>query len=339
MVKELRELKIELMVSIWPKVEATSEALPEMPEEELLVRSDRGPQVAMQDDDNITHFGATQSEARELIWGIALENYHHSGIKVFCLDEPGPEYDVDVSHYSTGSYLRTGCQFAAERMGWEQRYGVLVRDGDSASSWGSFRNQVAAGLNMGPAGIPWWTTHIGGVHGGNPNDPEFRELFTRWFQWGAFCPVMRLHRDRKPRLSGASNEIWAYGEEVYEICKRYIEIREELRDYAGDLMREAHEKGTPVMRTLFYEFPWDSKTWDIATQYMFGSRYLISPIVEPGQRKITVYLPAGAYWTLWGKSSVPQEGIPKIYQGGTTAEVDCPIETMPLFYRVSMGEH
>ena len=84
----------------------------------------------------------------------------------------------------------------------------------------SMRNQLAAGLNMGLAGIPWWTTDIGGFHGGNPDDPAFRELFARWFQWGAFCPVMRLHGDREPRQpqygttggatcrSGAANEVW-----------------------------------------------------------------------------------------------------------------------------------
>ena len=72
-----------------------------------------------------------------------------------------------------------------------QRYGALVWSGDIHSSFTSMRNQLAAGLNMGIAGIPWWTTDIGGFHGGNPDDPEFREVFVRWFQYGTFCPVMR----------------------------------------------------------------------------------------------------------------------------------------------------
>jgi alpha-D-xyloside xylohydrolase len=100
-----------------------------------------------------------------------------------------------------------------------QKFGALVWSGDIASSWSSFRNQLCAGLNMGIAGIPWWTTDIGGFHGGNPKDEAFRELFVRWFQWGAFCPVMRLHGDREPKQpqhgttggafcrSGAPNEV------------------------------------------------------------------------------------------------------------------------------------
>jgi alpha-D-xyloside xylohydrolase len=74
-----------------------------------------------------------------------------------------------------------------------------VWSGDIASSWSSLRNQLAAGLNMGIAGIPWWTTDIGGFHGGDPTDEAFRELLVRWFRWGAFCTVMRLHGDREPK--------------------------------------------------------------------------------------------------------------------------------------------
>ena len=77
-----------------------------------------------------------------------------------------------------------------------QKYGALVWSGDIASSFESMRNQLAAGLNMGIAGIPWWTTDIGGFHGGNPDDKEFRELFVRWFQWGTFCPVCLLYTSR-----------------------------------------------------------------------------------------------------------------------------------------------
>ena len=190
---------------------------------------------------------------------------------------------------------------------------------------------MAAGLNIGLAGIPWWTTDIGGFHGGNPDDPEFRELFTRWFQWGAFCPVMRLHGDRepkpkgKPTASGADNEIWSYGDEVYEICKKYINIREQLRDYTRDLMKQAHERGTPVIRTLFYEFPEDEKAWNVETQYMYGSKYLVAPVFAAEQRHSKVYLPAGASWTSWdGKEQ---------YDGGQSVDAPCPIDTMPVFIR------
>lgn len=135
-------------------------------------------------------------------------------MRLFWLDEAEPEYtvyDFDNYRYSLGSNLQVGNLYPvmyakaffdgmrAEgqerivnllRCAWagSQRYGALVWSGDIASSFQSFRNQLAAGLNMGMAGIPWWTTDIGGFHGGNPNDPAFRELFARWFAWGCFAP-------------------------------------------------------------------------------------------------------------------------------------------------------
>lgn len=181
---------------------------------------------------------------------------------------------------------------------------------------------------MGISGIPWWTTDIGGFHGGNPDDHEFRELFVRWFQWGAFCPVMRLHGDREPKLggptdTGADNEIWSYGEEVYKICVKYIGIREKMREYTRGLMKAAHEKGTPVIRTCFYEFPQDARCWELETQYMYGDTYLVAPILAPQQRMVKIYLPKGASWQLGDKS----------YEGGQEIEFDCPLDTMPVLTR------
>ena len=127
---------------------------------------------------------------------------------------------------------------------------------------------------MGLAGIPWWTTDIGGFHGGDPKDPKFQELLVRWFEYGTFCPVMRLHGYREPLkepmgkeggaacVSGADNEVWSFGEEAYEICKKYLALRESMKPYITELMEAAHEKGTPVMRPLFYDFPKDSKCWE-----------------------------------------------------------------------------
>ena len=219
-----------------------------------------------------------------------------------------------------------------------QKYGALVWSGDIASSFNSMKNQLAAGLNMGLAGIPWWTTDIGGFHGGNPDDPAFRELFARWFQWGAFCPVMRLHGDREPRQpqygttggatcrSGAANEVWSYGEEVYKICEKYMQIREQMRDYTRSLMLEAHEKGTPVMRTLFYEFPEDSNTWEVEDEYMYGSKVLVAPILEAGAKERKVYLPGEGI--LWKDSETEKE-----YQGGQWICVPVTLESMPVFIK------
>ena len=142
---------------------------------------------------------------------------------------------------------------------------------------------------------------------------------------------MRLHGDREPKppgeptASGAPNEIWSYGEEVYEICKKYINIREQLREYTRGLFQQASEKGAPVIRTLFYEFPGDKKSWEVEDQYMYGPKYLVAPVLSAQQRERTVYLPSGVTWPSWdGK---------KTYQGGEEVKVDCPIDTMPVFVR------
>ncbi|KAF2848495.1 glycoside hydrolase family 31 protein [Plenodomus tracheiphilus IPT5] len=366
MVKELKNMGIELMVSIWPTVDERSENYEEMVEQGLLVRTDKGVRIAMTFMGNTVHFDPTNPEARQYIWEKAKKNYYEKGIKVFWLDEAEPEYsvyDFENYRYHLGPNVAIGNIYPVEysrafyegmvaegqenivnlvRCAWagSQKYGALVWSGDIASSWSSLRNQLAAGLNMGMSGLPWWTTDIGGFHGGNPDDPKFRELFVRWFQWGTFCPVMRLHGDREPRQpqhgttggaecrSGADNEVWSYGPEVYEICKKYLQIREDLRDYTRGLMREAHERGSPVMRTLFYEFSEDTRCWEVEEQYMYGDKYLCCPVLETGATTLKLYLPDlqgnGRWKSFWGGQT---------WDGGEEIKVQLTLAEMPIFVR------
>ncbi len=363
MIRELKEMGIELMVSIWPTVDRDSENYEEMLERGYLIRTERGFRTGLDFMGATIHYDATNPEARKYLWNKAKKNYYDKGIKVFWLDEAEPEYtayDFDNYRYYRGTDLEIGNIYPVEyaktfyegmeeegqenivnllRCAWagSQKYGALVWSGDIASSFSSMRNQLAAGLNMGMAGIPWWTTDIGGFHGGNPNDPAFRELFVRWFQWGTFCPVMRLHGDREPRqpqfgttggaacCSGAANEVWSYGEEVYKICEKYMRMREEMRGYTRELMQESHETGAPVMRTLFYEFPEDRICWEVEDEYMYGSRYLVAPVLEAGAKNRRVYLPAGCGWKLQETGDT--------YEGGKWIDIPVTIETMPVFIR------
>lgn len=363
MVRELKEMGVELMVSIWPTVDKESENFGEMLEKGYLIRTERGVRVGLDFEGATIHCDVTNPEARKFLWNRVKKNYYDKGIRVFWLDEAEPEYtayDYDNYRYYAGTdleigniypvdYARTfyeGMEAAGQgnivnllRCAWagSQRYGALVWSGDIASSFDSMRNQLAAGLNMGLAGIPWWTTDIGGFHGGDPNDPKFRELFVRWFQWGAFCPVMRLHGDREPRQpqygttggahcrSGAANEVWSYGDGVYEICKKYLELREKMRPYTRKLMAEAHEKGTPVMRTLFYEFPEDKTAWTVEDEYCYGSELLVAPILEARAVTRNVYLPLGNSWILTDNDM--------IYEGGQWITVPVTLDTMPVFRR------
>jgi len=363
MVEELREMGIELMVSVWPTVQQESNNYTEMLEKGFLIRSDRGVRTQFQFIGQNAIFDATNPAARQYLWEKIKANYYDYGIKIFWLDEAEPEfsvYDHDIYRYHLGSSLQVGNIYPSEysrtfyegmvaegqtniinlvRCAWagSQRYGALAWSGDIHSSFEVLRIQVRAGLNMAIAGIPWWTTDIGGFHGGNPDDPSFRECYIRWFQYGAFCPVFRLHGDRSPARkpigtsggglcgSGADNEVWSYGEEAYEISRSYLLMRERLRPYIKGLMQEAHEKGTPPMRPLFYDFPNDAAAWDVDDQYMFGPDLLVAPVLYEGERCRTVYLPSGVSWR------DPYTG--KIYEGGRRVTVDAPLEHIPLFLR------
>lgn len=361
MIRELKEMGITLMVSIWPTVAHESSHYEEMTARGLLIHVERGYPNALHNLDNTMHIDTTNPETRDYVWQIIRKNYYEKGIHLFWLDEAEPEYDsydFDNYRYHLGTNLQIGNIYPLEyarmfyegmkqegqknilnliRCAWagSQKYGTLVWSGDISSSYESFRNQFAAGLNMGVAGIPWWTTDIGGFHGGNPDDPQFRELFVRWFQYGTFCPVMRLHGDREPHKepmsdvkggrfpSGADNEVWSYGEEVYEICRKYMLIRENMKPYIKAIMEQAHEKGIAVIRTMFYQFPEDKKCWEIDDQYMFGPDILVAPVMDAGIQTRQVYLPAGHIWyNMWTEESI---------SGGIVLSENAPLGKIPLF--------
>ena len=363
MIAELKEMGIELMVSIWPTVDYRSENFEEMKSKGLLIRTERGYQISMDFQGNTLHYDATNPEARAYVWQKAKRNYYDKGVKIFWLDEAEPEYtvydfenyryhlgpDIQVGNIYPAMYAKTffdGMKAEGQeniinllRCAWagSQKYGALVWSGDIKSSFPSMKNQVAAGLNMGIAGIPWWTTDIGGFFGANINDPAFHELLVRWFEYGCFCPVMRLHGYRWPLqpqygttggatcISGAPNEVWSYTDEVYEILSSYLRLREAMRPYVAERMKEAHEKGTPVMRPMFYDFPEDEVCWETETQYMFGPDVLVKPVTDAGARSVKLYLPKGGEWTnAWTKET---------FAGGQWIETDAPLAQIPVFTR------
>lgn len=363
MISELKEMGIELMISIWPTVDRESENYNEMLEKGYLIRTERGFRVGLNFQGATIHYDATNPKARKYVWEKVKNNYYNKGIKVFWLDEAEPEYtvyDFDNYRYYLGTDLEIGNIYPLDyartfyegmksegqenivnliRCAWagSQKYGTLVWSGDIESSFSSMKNQLAAGLNMGIAGIPWWTTDIGGFYGGNPQDPKFKELFVRWFQWGTFCPVMRLHGDRQPQQpqigttggatcrSGAPNEVWSYGEEVYKICVKYMKLREKMRDYTRLLMKEAHEKGTPIIRPLFYEYPEDIQCWNVEDEYFYGSDILVAPILESGAISRKIYLPNSSTWIEYETK--------KHYAGGKWIEVKVTLDTIPIFIK------
>ena len=364
MVEELKEMGIELMVSIWPTVEETSENYKEMEELGYLTRSEHGKRLGQLNVASV--IDVTNPDARKYVWEKIKKNYYDLGIKIFWLDEAEPEltgYEFSHYRYFRGADMEVRNMYPKEyaRMAYEgmeeegqenivnllrcawagsQKYGTLVWSGDIDSSFRSLRSQLAAGLNMGISGLPWWTTDIGGFHGGNINDEKFKEVLVRWFEFGAFCPVMRLHGFREPFIpglsesgggkhrSGSPNEVWTYGDEVLRICTKYLELRETIRPYVTELMKEAHEKGTPVMRPLFYDYPEDTKVWEIEDEYMFGPDMLVAPILYEDMRERTLYLPEGDWVDINSKTE---------YKGGDFVTVAAPLDTLPVF--VKRGTH
>ncbi|MCG2801386.1 MAG: family 31 glucosidase, partial [Cellulomonas sp.] len=363
MVAELTELGVDLMVSVWPQVALASENHDHLRKNGLLVRAERGVDVQMMFEGPSVFLDVTDPRARTWLWETLRRNYADYGVRTFWLDEAEPEYgvyDFDAVrlHAGPGSQVGNIYPQAFSRAVWEgqqgdgvgdavnlvrcawagsQRYGALVWSGDIASTWPALRAQITAGLHMGVAGIPWFTTDIGGFHASDSTDPAFHELLVRWFQAGAFMPVMRLHGDRLPyeevtaadgsrRLrSGGPNELWSFGDEVYEILARFVRLREALRPYLREVMAQAHTEGQPVMRPLFVEFPDDAACWDAADQWLLGADLLVAPVLEPGARARAVLLPAGARWTCLRTGEV--------LDGGQVVVRDAPLGTLPVFAR------
>ena len=364
MVKELKELGIETVVSVWPTVDERSENYGEMSEKGYLVRNDRGCANHSTWMGDTTYYDTTHPGAREFVWNKCKENYYKKGIRIFWLDEAEPEwaYEFDNYRYYAGPALQCtniyplmyakgfydGLKAEGEkeimslvRCAWagSQKYGVLTWSGDISSTFRAMREQLQAGLNMGMAGIPWWTSDIGGFIGGDISNPDFRELLVRWFAWGAFCPVFRMHGERSPWFereqefingvrqltSGQANEVWSFGEDNYEILKKYLLIRENLRPYIRQCMEAASRTGEPVMRPLFFDFPEDKKAWEIEDAYMFGKDILVAPVMEAGVDTREVYLPAGAEWT---EISIGQK-----WTGGQVITANAPIDVIPVFVR------
>ncbi|MDF2543818.1 MAG: alpha-glucosidase, family 31 of glycosyl hydrolase [Herbinix sp.] len=364
MVEELKQMGTRCMVSVWPTVDRGSVHHGEMNDRGLLVRTERGSSQTFDFLGDTRIYDATNPEARDFIWNAVKKNYYDHGIDLFWLDCAEPEYivyDFDHYRYYLGPDVKIGNLYpllhvkAFEdgmkkegredsihliRSAWvgSQKYSALVWSGDIKSNFASLRDQFAAGLNIGIAGIPWWVTDTGGFFG-DVTAEGFDELLIRWFEYSTFSPILRLHGDRGPHdipnleentigggfcATGRPNELWSYGEKVYEILQKYVTIRLQMKPYITKVMEDAHLTGSPVIRTMFYEFPEDKTCWELNDQYMFGPDYLVAPILYQGMTSRQVYLPKGQ-WIRMNTSEV--------LEGEQIITVDAPLDEIPVFIR------
>lgn len=216
----------------------------------------------------------------------------------------------------------------------QQRYATIVWNGDTYADWASFKKQIPSGLNFVAAGNPYWSTDVGGFFVGEDGrwfrkgkfpkgvaDDGYKEYYTRMFQWGTFLPVLRSHGTETPR------EIWQFGEPgtpYYDAILKMINLRYSLLPYVYSLAEKQSNSGYSIMRPLAFDFPKDSKVYDIKDQYMFGD-FMACPVTDPGTTSRDVYLPAGADWyDFW---------TGKKYAGGETIVADAPLDKLPLFVK------
>ena len=220
-----------------------------------------------------------------------------------------------------------------------QRYGSLFWSSDITPTWDALRRQVPTGLNFAATGLAYWGNDIGGweplpdkhkpAHPPliDPSDAravvggydDYPELFTRWFEYGAFLPTLRIHGSRK------AVEIWAYSKTTERILAKYLRLRYRLMPYIYSAARNTYDTGAPFMRALFMDFPADPAVKTVGDEYMFGPSLLVAPVTAQGSTSRAVYLPKGADWyDFW---------TGRRYPGGRTITAAAPIETLPLFVR------
>jgi alpha-D-xyloside xylohydrolase len=266
-------------------------------------------------------------------------SYYHIG--------PGTQY------FNVYPLFHTAALYNGFRVDTDHRALILSRDGylgvqhNSAMVWSSdifplwdvLRRQVPTGLDVAASGLNYWSNDTGGWQGlpgvHHPEHPplldpsdardnvagydDYPELYTRWFEYATFLPIMRTHGTRK------YNEVWSYGKQAEPILERYLKLRYELMPYIYSLGYFTHETGAPFMRALFMDFPDDPKVAEIGDEYMFGPAFLVAPVTDQGATTKQIYLPAGADWyNYWTHARV---------HGGQTVTVDAPIDKMPLFVR------
>ncbi len=228
----------------------------------------------------------------------------------------------------------------------QQRYATITWSGDVVATWDTLRRQIADGLNFCVTGLPYWTTDIGaffvrrksdlwfwaGDYDTGVDDLGYRELYVRWFQFGAFLPMFRPHGTDTPR------EIWRFGEPgdpMYDALVKFLHLRYRLLPYIYSLAGWTTHQAYTMLRGLPFDFRHDPAVYDVADQFMFGSAFLVNPVTRPmyytrdsvpladTRKTRSVYLPAGTDWyDFW---------TDQCYAGGQTIEAAATLDIIPLF--------
>jgi alpha-D-xyloside xylohydrolase len=349
MIDQLHAENFHLMISIWPFFEPGSTNYDYMQKKGWFVdkfKYAKPPYHA----DAMAVYDATSPEARKFYWDEVNKGLFSLGVDAWWMDttEPeteGQEENILLNHtLAAGSgnryvnifpLLDTQAVYQGQRSASDkkrvfilsrsafagsQRNGVTAWSGDINSDWLSYRRQIPAGLNFELSGIPYWTTDIGGFVFGNTEDPAFRELFVRWFQYGTFNPILRVHGTRHPD----ENELWSYGPDAQKILVNFDHLRYRMLPYIYSLAWKTTSEAYTPMRPLVMDFRTDARAQDVGDQFMYGPAFLVNPVTDAGATSRQVYLPDAKWYDFWTGVAV---------EGGQSINAVAPLERLPLYVR------
>ena len=349
MIDQLHREDFHLMISVWPFFEPGSTAYATMDKngwfiDKTVVAKPPYHKAEM------AVYDASNPEARKYYWQLMDDALFKIGVDAWWLDTTEPETEgreesIQLNHkLAIGSgnryvnlfpLMTTTAVYEGQRAASDQkrvfilsrsafagsqRNAVTAWSGDINSDWITFRRQIPAGLNFELSGLPYWTTDIGGFVSGNPDDPAYRELFIRWFEFGTFSPIFRVHGTR----SNDQNELWSYGADAQKILTSYDRLRYRFMPYIYSMAWMVTNSSYTPMRALAMDFRSDPRALNVGDQFMFGPALLVSPVTEPGADTRRTYLPKASWYDFW--TGRKQDGAKMI-------DAAAPLDRVPLFVR------
>jgi alpha-D-xyloside xylohydrolase len=349
MVDDLHKNNIHLMISVWPFFEPGSKEYDHMDKQGWFIdkfKYDKLPYHRA----GMAAYDASNPAARKYYWELMNSALFNIGVDAWWMDTVEPETEGLEDNIQLGHKLAIGSGnhyvnlypllteegvyqgqrntsdqkrvFILGRSAFagSQRAAVTAWSGDILSNFETFKRQIPAGLNYSISGLPYWATDIGGFVSGDPNDPAYRELFVRWFQFGTFSPIFRVHGTR----SNDQNELWSYGPEAQKILTDYDRLRYELMPYIYSVAWKVTNEGYTPMRPLVMDFRTDSRALNIGDQFMFGPAILVNPVTEEKSTSRHLYLPKAKWYDFWTGAA---------FDGGKAIDTPAPLDRIPLFVR------
>lgn len=333
-IKEIHDLNAHFCISIWSNPDKNSALGKEYVARERFIPGTKW----------LDYFNP---ETRQEYWNTLKENMFNYGVDSWWMDAVEPENDAlkgEMTHIGPGDFYRLiyplmvsqsvyegqratssekrVCILTRSAFSGQQRYGVINWSGDVGSSWDEYKRQIVAGLNFTITGLPYWTTDIGGFFRPGRSqytNQDYHEILTRWYQWGAFNPIFRMHGYM------SETEPWKYGQQVEDNMRKMLNLRYQLLPYIYSEAWQVTSNGSTIMRPLVMDFANDNIAVNQPYQYMFGKAFLVAPVTEAGITQRDVYLPKQTGWfDFWTGNYT---------EGGQTIKTDAPLDKIPLFVK------